>query len=89
MPVSIAGLDGLQIDVAVQDRDIEFLCPFEESRTATSVQSGGTRMRLLLLDHPGASAGVITFALMTSPEDLEDAVAETEPFIESLEVDPG
>lgn len=46
-------------------------------------------MRLLLLDHPGASAGVITFALMTSPKDLGDAVAETEPFIESLEVVPG
>ena len=86
VPVRIAGIDGLQIDVAVSGpQHNQSLCGFEESGTLTSVQSGGTRMRLFLVDHPGPSTEVITFAVMTTADEFEDAIAEFAAIIDSVE----
>lgn len=86
-PVRIAGIDGLQIDVAVPDHG-QYLCSFGDSETLRGVQSGGTRMRLFLVDHPGESAGVLTFAVLTNADELEGAIAEATPTIDSVELHP-
>jgi hypothetical protein len=82
VPVRIAGLDGLQIDVAVSGQQVTFLCTFEGP--LRGVQSGGSRMRFVMVDLPG-SAGVLTIAVMTSPDEFEDAIAETASIINSVE----
>lgn len=87
VPVSIAGIDGLLIDVAVSGREQDmYLCTFEESGTLSLVQkAGGSRMRLFMVDHPGELVGVVTFAVMTVPGELEDATAEAAPIVDSVE----
>ncbi len=86
LPVRIAGVDGFQIDVAVSDPQYnQYLCTFEETGTLTAVQSGGTRIRLLMVDHPGPSADVITVANMTTQDEFDDAIAELAPIVDSVE----
>jgi hypothetical protein len=41
-------------------------------------------MRYVMVDLPG-SAGVLTIAVMTSPDEFEDAIAETASIINSVE----
>lgn len=38
-----------------------------------------------MVDHPGPSAGVITLAVMTRPDEFEDAIAELAAIIDSIE----
>jgi hypothetical protein len=86
VPVRIAGIDGLQVDVAVADGAVEFLCTFEESRTLGGIQSGGNRMRLYLLDRPGDSRGVVTIAVMSHPDEFHDTIAEVAPILNSVDI---
>jgi hypothetical protein len=85
VPVRVGGVEGLQVDVDVSaDKRIEWLCSFKTG--PLPVRSGGTKMRLLLADLPGDSAGMLTIALMTGPGEFEDTIAETAPIIDSVEI---
>jgi hypothetical protein len=82
VPVSFAGIDGLQMDVdaAVADWN-DFCWPWVPD------QSNRWRMRLYLVDYPGESAGVLTIAVIAAPEtDFERVLEEAAPIVESLEV---
>ena len=85
VPVRIAGLDGLQLDVTLIQPgiDVGFLCSFGTD-TLGGIQSGGDKMRLYLLERPGA--GVVTVAVMTSPDQFEETIAEATPILDSIEL---
>ena len=86
VPVSIAGLDGLQMDV---DVDMSAVLADENSCrwTWSPDQAARWRMRLYLLDHPGGSAPVLAIAVIAAPEtDFEHVLEETTPIVESLEI---
>ena len=82
VPVRIAGIDGLQMDVdaAVGDWN-DFCWPWVPD------QRDRWRMRLYLIDYPGESAAVLTIAVIAAPEtDFERVLEETTPIVESLEI---
>lgn len=85
-PVRIGGADGLQIDVVSEA--VPNLCAFGASEALRGVQSEGSRMRLLLVNRPGESAGVLTLALLTTPDAFDDATAEIAPIVASIELRP-
>ncbi len=87
VPVRIAGLDGLQMDVDVDMSavvaDGNYSCRWMWSPD----QSDQWRMRLYLLDNPGGSAPVLAIAVIASPEtDFERVLEEVTPIVESLEI---
>ena len=86
VPVSIAGLDGLQMDV---DVDMSAVLADENSCrwNWSPDQAARWRMRLYLLDYPGGSAPVLAIAVIAAPEtDFEHVLEETTPIVESLEI---
>lgn len=86
VPVRIAGLDGLQIDVDVD------LSP--EAVTASNCgwlfgpdQSHRWRMRLYLIDILDGSAPVLAIAVIAAPEtDFERVLEEAMPIVRSIEI---
>ena len=81
VPVRIAGIDGLQMDVdaAVADWN-DFCWPWAPD------QSDRWRMRLYLIDYPGESAQVLTIAVIAPETDFERVLEKATPIVESLEI---
>jgi hypothetical protein len=85
VPVQIAGIDGLQMDVDAQVGDWNSYC-----WTWMPDQADQWRMRLYLIDYPGDSAGVLTIAVIAAPEtDFERVLEETTPIVDSIEIHTG
>jgi hypothetical protein len=86
VPVRIAGIDGLQMDVDALVGDWNSYC----WAMWVPDQANEWRMRLYLIDYPGDSAEVLTIAVIAAPEtDFERVLEETTPIVESLEIHPG
>jgi hypothetical protein len=85
VPVRIAGIDGLQLDVDALVGDWNSYC-----WAWMPDQADQWRMRLYLIDYPGDSAEVLTIAVIAAPEtDFERVLEETTAIVESLEIHPG
>jgi hypothetical protein len=89
VPVRIAGLDGLQMDV---DVDVNAVAWTEENSACrwywAPDQADRYRMRLYLLDYPDASA-VLAIAVIAAPQtDFERVLEDSKPIVESLEIHP-
>ena len=84
VPVRIAGLDGLQMDVTFRTSDN--YCYFLWAPDQIPVDGSGLfRMRLYLIDYPGESAQVLTLAIIAPETDFESLLEEATPIVESLE----
>lgn len=79
VPVRIAGIDGLQIDVAKSGA----LCAWTPD--ALGPFQGGGKIRLYIVDYPGESAEVLTFAVLAPPGDWDDAIANIAPTVDSIQ----
>ncbi len=77
VPVRIAGLDGLQMDVAMSEYG--YLCGSD-----LKFQAGG-RIRLYMVDYPGESAHVLTVAVLADPKNWEDAIDDIAPILDSIQ----
>jgi hypothetical protein len=83
VPVRIAGIEGLQMDVDALVDDWNSYC----WAMWVPDQANRWRMRLYLIDYPGDSAEVLTIAVIAAPEtDFERVLEETTPIVESLEI---
>ncbi len=80
VPVRIAGLDGLQMDVDVNHN------PYPCWRWFGPDQLAQWRTRLYLLDYPGDSAQILIIAVIAPATDLERVIEEATPIVESLEI---
>ena len=82
LPVSIAGIDGLQIDGVVSANwgNNWSLCYPMWTTDAQLFQ-----MRLYLVDYPGDSAQILTIALIAPEADFERVLEDATPIVESLE----
>jgi hypothetical protein len=80
VPVRIAGLDGLQMDVDVNHN------PYPCWRWWGPDQLAQWRTRLYLLDYPGDSAQILIIAVIAPAIDLERVIEEAKPIVESLEI---
>jgi hypothetical protein len=86
VPVSIGGLHGLQMDVAVAaNAEHCYWIWFNEGLPAADP---GWRLRLYLLDYPGESAQVLTIAVLTPWASFEEVIEEATPIVESLQINP-
>jgi hypothetical protein len=86
VPVSIGGLHGLQMDVAVAANGEHcYWIWFNEGLPAADP---GWRLRLYLLDYPGESAQVLTIAVLTPWASFEEVIEEATPIVESLQINP-
>jgi hypothetical protein len=81
VPVRIAGIDGLQIDVAKSDYN--WLCAWTPD--ALTAFQGGGQIRLYIVDYPGESAKVLTFAFVAGPDEWEDAIDDIVPILDSIQ----
>ena len=81
VPVRIAGLDGLQMDVDVKHN------PYPCWRWWGPEQLAQWRTRLYILDYPGDSAQILIIAVIAPAIDLERVIEEATPIVESLEID--
>ena len=81
VPVRIAGLDGLQLDV-----DVDYN-PLSCSGWFGPDQLAQWRTRLYLIDYPGESAQVLAIAVISPETDFERVTQEATPIVESLEID--
>ncbi len=81
VPVRIAGLDGLQMDVGI-NRNVHS-CWF---RGFGPDQLAQWRTRLYMLDYPGDSAQILIIAVIAPAIDLERVIEEATPIVESLEI---
>jgi hypothetical protein len=81
VPVRIAGLDGLQMDVGI-NRNVH-RCWFGGFGPDQLAQ---WRTRLYLLDYPGDSAQILIIAVIAPAIDLERVIEEATPIVESLEI---
>ena len=88
VPVRIAGLEGLQLDVDVDVSAVVSAFEHGSCRWIWGPElSDQWRMRLYLLDYPGGSAPVLAIAVIAAPEtDFERVLEEATPIIESLEL---
>ena len=84
VPVRIAGIDGLQMDVVVTRQPNVCYWPVG-TRVRTGPSAPGWRMRLYLIDYPGESAQVLTIAVIAPETDFERVLEEATPIVESLE----
>ena len=81
VPVRIAGLDGLQMDVDVDDYSCwQLWGPDQLDRWRT---------RLYLIDYPGEPAQVLAIAVIAPEESFESVVEKATPIVESLEIHTG
>lgn len=78
VPVRIAGLDGLQMDVDVNHNPCW--------RWWGPDQLAQWRTRLYLLDYPGPSAQILIIAVIAPASDLERVIEEATPIVDSLEI---
>ena len=77
VPVRIAGIDGLQIDVDAA---------VAECWTMWAPDQRPGRIRLYLIDYPGESAQVLAIAVIAPEEAFERVLEEATPIVESLEI---
>lgn len=88
----IAGIESLQMDVVAATSGN--LCAevgvaeVVAGGTATGLESG-QRMRLYLVDYPGASAGVIAIAIVAPADRFEAVLEEAAAIVDSLEFHTG
>lgn len=88
VPVRIAGLDGLQMDVDV-DVDMDVNAVVAEGPCWwmwAPDQLSRYRMRLYLIDYPGGAAPVLAIAVIAPEEVFERVLEEATPIVESLEI---
>jgi hypothetical protein len=78
VPVRIAGLDGLQMDVDVGDYSCWGMWGPD--------QLGGWRTRLYLIDYPGPLAQILMIAVIAEEEAFEQVLEAATPIVESLEI---
>jgi hypothetical protein len=89
VPVRIAGLDGLQMDV---DVNMNAVLRDEEDPFCSWIwapdQADRWRMRLYLVDLPeGMSMQTLAIAVIAAPDtDFERVLEEASPIVESLEI---
>lgn len=103
VPVSIAGIDGLQMDVMFNEQDLCYSL-WSPSRLGSGtgpveVLTGdlGWRMRLYLVDYPEPAwpsdsnwrPQVLTIAVIAPQTDFERALEQAASIVESLEFRPG
>ena len=79
VPVRIAGIDWLQIDVTKYSS----LCAWTPD--ALVWFQGGGQIRLYIVDYPGESAKVLTFAFVALPDEWEDAIDDIVPILDSIQ----
>ncbi len=87
VPVRIAGVDGLQMDVAVP-ANREFCYP-RWAPEGYGVVIPEWRLRLYLIDYPGESAQVLTIAVIAPWTGLEGMVEAATPILESIKFHTG
>ena len=80
VPVRIAGLDWLQMDM-----DVDYN-PLSCSGWFGPDQLTRWRTRLYLIDYPGESAQVLAIAVISPETDFERVTEEATPIVESLEI---
>ena len=80
VPVRIAGLDGLQMDVDVNYNSCWSYMGFGPD------QLQRWRTRLYMLDYPGDSAQILIIAVIAPAIDLERVIEKATPIVESLEI---
>jgi hypothetical protein len=85
VPVRIAGLDGLQIDVA--KRDGGWLCAWSPDGL-NGYQGGPERVRIYVVDFPGESADILTLAFVAREDEWDDAIDDIGPIVESIRIQP-
>jgi hypothetical protein len=86
VPVRIAGIEGLQMDVDAVVGDWNSYC----WAMWVPDQANEWRMRLYLIDYPGDSAQVLTISVIAAPEtDFERVLEETTPIVDSIELHTG
>ena len=81
VPVRIAGIDGLQIDVTKSDYN--WLCAWTPD--ALTAFQGGGHIRLYIVDYPGESAKVLTLAFVAGPDEWESAIDDIVPVLDSIQ----
>ena len=93
VPVRIAGLDGLQMDVVVATAG-PTVCYWTnwaleispEISPTGELGHAGWRMRLYLIDYPGESAQVLAITVISPENDFERVLEKATPIVESLEI---
>ena len=85
VPVRIAGLDGLQMDVVVATAG-PTVCYWTNWALEINPGYAGWPMRLYLVDYPGDAAQVLAIAVIAPEETFERVIEEATPIVESLEI---
>jgi hypothetical protein len=80
VPVRIAGIDGLRIDVTTGEGR---LCAWS-SDGLSGYQGNPGRVRLYVVDLPGESVDVLTFAYWAGPDEWDDAIDDIGPIVDSI-----
>lgn len=87
-PVRIAGIDGLQMDVAVVTDDWG-VCFWSQLALELQLPPDALRMRLYLINYPGDAAQVLTIAVIAPEEAFEHVLAEATSIVESITIHTG
>ncbi|MFZ1491529.1 MAG: hypothetical protein WAS51_16450 [Ilumatobacteraceae bacterium] len=90
VPVSVAGIDGLQVDMAFNEEE---LCYWLWSYTRGDAGEPPWRMRLYMVDYPESAwqsasnwrPQVLTIAVIAPETDFDRALEEAAPIVESVE----